>query len=100
MIQLSQVTKAYSGVKAVDNITLYIPSGQILGFLGPNGAGKTTTMRMITCYMPPTEGTITVDGLNVAEHSLEVRRKIGYLPEMAPVYQDMNVLDYLAYVCD
>jgi ABC-2 type transport system ATP-binding protein len=100
MIQLSQVTKSYSGVKAVDNITLSIPSGQILGFLGPNGAGKTTTMRMITCYMPPTSGTITVDGLDVEEHSLEVRRKIGYLPEMAPVYQDINVVDYLHYVCD
>ncbi len=100
MIQLSQVSKSYSGVKAVDNITLSIPSGQILGFLGPNGAGKTTTMRMITCYMPPTSGTITVDGLDVGEQSLEVRRKIGYLPEMAPVYQDMNVLDYLDYVSD
>jgi ABC-2 type transport system ATP-binding protein len=87
-------------VKAVDNITLGIPSGQILGFLGPNGAGKTTTMRMITCYMPPTSGKISVDGLDVEEQSLEVRRKIGYLPEMAPVYQDMNVLDYLQYVCD
>jgi ABC-2 type transport system ATP-binding protein len=84
----------------VDDITLSIPSGQILGFLGPNGAGKTTTMRMITCYMPPTSGTISVDGLDVEEHSLEVRRKIGYLPEMAPVYQDMNVVDYLHYVCD
>ncbi len=100
MIQLSQVTKSYGGVKAVDNITLSIPSGQILGFLGPNGAGKTTTMRMITCYMPPTSGKITVDGLDTGEQSLEVRRKIGYLPEMAPVYQDMNVVDYLNYVAD
>ncbi|MFZ5432514.1 MAG: ATP-binding cassette domain-containing protein [Calditrichota bacterium] len=100
MIELSQVTKAYGGTKAVDNITLSIPSGQILGFLGPNGAGKTTTMRMITCYMPPTTGTIKVDGLDVEEQSLEVRRKIGYLPEMAPVYQDMNVVDYLQYVSD
>jgi ABC-2 type transport system ATP-binding protein len=100
MIQLSQVSKSYNGVKAVDDVTLSIPSGQILGFLGPNGAGKTTTMRMITCYMPPTSGTITVDGLDVGEQSLDVRRKIGYLPEMAPVYQDMNVLDYLDYVSD
>jgi ABC-2 type transport system ATP-binding protein len=100
MIQLSQVTKSYNGVKAVDNITLSIPSGQILGFLGPNGAGKTTTMRMITCYMPPTSGKIVVDGLDTGEQSLEVRRKIGYLPEMAPVYQDMNVVDYLNYVAD
>jgi ABC-2 type transport system ATP-binding protein len=100
MIQLSEVTKSYNGVKAVDNITLSIPSGQILGFLGPNGAGKTTTMRMITCYMPPTSGSITIDGLSVDEQSLDVRRKIGYLPEMAPVYHDMNVVDYLHYVCD
>jgi ABC-2 type transport system ATP-binding protein len=100
MIELSQVTKSYSGVKAVDNISLSIPSGQILGFLGPNGAGKTTTMRMITCYMPPTSGKIVVDGLDTEEQSLEVRRKIGYLPEMAPVYQDMNVVDYLDYVAD
>lgn len=100
MIQLTQVTKSYSGVKAVDNITVSIPSGQILGFLGPNGAGKTTTMRMITCYMPPTSGIIEVDGLDTAEHSLEVRRKIGYLPEMAPIYHDMNVVDYLDYVAN
>jgi len=100
MIELSQVTKSYAGAKAVDNVTLSIPSGQILGFLGPNGAGKTTTMRMITCYMPPTSGTIRVDGLDVEERSLEVRKKIGYLPEMAPVYQDMSVNDYLNYVID
>lgn len=100
MIQLSQVTKSYGGAKAVDAITLSIPSGQILGFLGPNGAGKTTTMRMITCYMPPTSGKIEVDGMDVTEKSMEVRRRIGYLPEMAPVYQDMNVVDYLRYVCD
>lgn len=84
----------------MDNITVSIPSGQILGFLGPNGAGKTTTMRMITCYMPPTSGIIEVDGLDTAEHSLEVRRKIGYLPEMAPIYHDMNVVDYLDYVAN
>jgi ABC-2 type transport system ATP-binding protein len=100
MIQLSQVTKSYNHVKAVDDVTLTIPKGQILGFLGPNGAGKTTTMRMLTCYMPPTAGKISVDGLDTLEQSLEVRKKIGYLPEMAPVYQDINVLDYLNYVCD
>ena len=100
MIQLSQVTKSYNHVKAVDDVTLTIPKGQILGFLGPNGAGKTTTMRMLTCYMPPTTGKINVDGLDTTEQSLEVRKKIGYLPEMAPVYQDINVLDYLNYVCD
>lgn len=100
MIQLTQVSKSYNGVKAVDDVTLSIPSGQILGFLGPNGAGKTTTMRMLTCYMPPTSGRVEVNGMDVEEHSLEVRRKIGYLPEMAPVYHDMNVVDYLHYVSD
>jgi ABC-2 type transport system ATP-binding protein len=100
MIQLSKVTKSYSGVKAVDDVTLSIPSGQILGFLGPNGAGKTTCMRMITCYMPPTAGKIAVDGKDTVDESLEVRKKIGYLPEMAPVYQDINVVDYLHYVSD
>jgi ABC-2 type transport system ATP-binding protein len=100
MIQLTDVTKSYGGSKAVDGVTVSIPSGQILGFLGPNGAGKTTTMRMITCYMPPTSGSITVDGLDVGEQSVEVRKKIGYLPELAPVYHDMNVVDYLRYAAD
>lgn len=100
MIQLKDVTKSYGGARAVDGISCSIPSGQILGFLGPNGAGKTTTMRMITCYMPPTSGSITVDGLDVTEQSVDVRKKIGYLPEMAPVYQDMNVVDYLRYAAE
>lgn len=99
MIELQDVTKSYSGVKAVDGVSLQVPKGQILGFLGPNGAGKTTTMRMITGFMPPTSGAITVDGQSMEDHSLAIREKIGYLPEMAPVYQDMNVLDYLQYVC-
>ncbi|MBK8129994.1 MAG: ATP-binding cassette domain-containing protein [bacterium] len=99
MIELQNLTKSYRGVKAVDGVSLSVPKGQILGFLGPNGAGKTTTMRMITGYMPPTSGNIVVDGLTMEKDSLAVREKIGYLPEMAPVYQDMNVLDYLHYVC-
>lgn len=99
MIELHDLTKSYSGVKAVDGVSMKVQKGQILGFLGPNGAGKTTTMRMITGFMPPTSGTITVDGQSMEEHSLAIREKIGYLPEMAPVYQDMNVLDYLDYVC-
>lgn len=99
MIELQNLTKSYGGAKAVDGVSLNVPKGQILGFLGPNGAGKTTTMRMITGYMPPTSGTITVDGLTMEKDSLAIREKIGYLPEMAPVYQDMNVLDYLHYVC-
>jgi ABC-2 type transport system ATP-binding protein len=98
MIELQSVTKSYSGLRAVDDISLTIQRGEVLGFLGPNAAGKTTTMRMITCFMPPTSGTIVVDGLDTVDNSLEVRQRIGYLPEMAPIYPDMNVLDYLHYV--
>jgi ABC-2 type transport system ATP-binding protein len=96
-IAVQHLTKTYGEQKAVDDISFDVKTGEILGFLGPNGAGKTTTMKIITCYMPPNAGTIEVDGLNIFEHSLEVRKKIGYLPEMNPLYMDMNVLDYLEY---
>ena len=96
-IAVQNLTKAYGEQKAVDDISFDVKTGEILGFLGPNGAGKTTTMKIITCYMPPNSGTIEVDGMNIAHHSLEVRKKIGYLPETNPLYYDMNVLDYLEY---
>lgn len=96
-IAVHELTKVYGDQKAVDNISFNVKTGEILGFLGPNGAGKTTTMKIITCYMPPTSGKVEVDGLDNATHSLEVRRKIGYLPEMNPLYHDMNVVDYLEY---
>ncbi len=96
-IAVHNLTKLYGEQKAVDNISFDVKTGEILGFLGPNGAGKTTTMKIITCYMPPTSGDVKVDGLDNAEHSLEVRKKIGYLPEMNPLYLDMNVVDYLEY---
>lgn len=96
-IAVHNLTKVYGEQKAVDNISFDVKTGEILGFLGPNGAGKTTTMKIITCYMPPTSGDVKVDGLDNAEHSLEVRKKIGYLPEMNPLYLDMNVVDYLEY---
>ena len=96
-ISVRNLTKSYNGQPAVKDISFDVRTGEILGFLGPNGAGKTTTMKIITCFMPPTSGTVEVDGLSIATHSLEVRRKIGYLPEMNPLYLDMNVLDYLAY---
>jgi len=96
-IAVRGLTKLYGETKAVDDISFDVKTGEILGFLGPNGAGKTTTMKIITCYMPPNSGTVEVDGLNIAEHSLEVRKKIGYLPETNPLYYDMNVLDYLEY---
>jgi ABC-2 type transport system ATP-binding protein len=96
-IAVRNLTKAYGEQKAVDDISFEVKTGEILGFLGPNGAGKTTTMKILTCYMPPTAGSAEVDGLDVIEHSLAVRRKIGYLPEMNPLYHEMNVLDYLEY---
>lgn len=96
-ITVQNLTKLYGEQKAIDDISFQVKTGEILGFLGPNGAGKTTTMKIITCYMPPNAGSVEVDGLNIFDHSLEVRRKIGYLPEMNPLYLDMNVLDYLEY---
>ncbi len=96
-ITVRNLTKLYGHEKAVDDISFDVKTGEILGFLGPNGAGKTTTMKIITCYMPPSAGTVTVDDYAIADHSLEVRRKIGYLPEMNPLYLDMNVLEYLEY---
>lgn len=96
-IAVRNLTKLYGQEKAVDGISFDVKTGEILGFLGPNGAGKTTTMKIITCYMPQTAGTVEVDGLNTTDRSLEVRRKIGYLPELNPLYLDMNVLEYLEY---
>jgi len=98
MIKIKNLTKKYGELKAVNDVTFDVHTGDILGFLGPNGAGKTTTVRIITCYMYPTSGWVEVDGLNVFEHSLEVRKKIGYLPENAPLYSEMNVLDYLHFI--
>lgn len=97
-IQVSNLTKYYGNSLAVDNITFEVSKGEILGFLGPNGAGKTTTMKIVTTYMPPTSGEVKIDGLDVEENSLEVRRKIGYLPELNPLYHDMNVNEYLDYI--
>ncbi len=96
-ITVRNLTKTYGEQKAIDDLSFDVKTGEILGFLGPNGAGKTTTMKILTCYMPPNSGSVEVDGLNIFEHSLEVRKKIGYLPEMNPLYLDMNVLDYLDY---
>ena len=96
-ITVRNLVKKYGTQAAVNDISFDVRTGEILGFLGPNGAGKTTTMKILTCYMPPNAGTVEVDGLSISDHSLEVRRKIGYLPEMNPLYYDMNVLDYLDY---
>jgi ABC-2 type transport system ATP-binding protein len=96
-ILVNNLTKYYGSAKAVDNITFEVHSGEILGFLGPNGAGKTTTMRIITCYLAATEGTVKVEGRDIHGESFDVRKLVGYLPEQNPLYYDMNVLEYLEY---
>lgn len=97
-IKVNGLSKYYGGFLAVDDITFEVKKGEILGFLGPNGAGKSTTMKIITTYLPPTGGSVEVDGIDVEEDSLGVRKKIGYLPESNPLYNDMNVVDYLDYI--
>src|SRR5579872_839190 len=98
MIKVEGLTKRYARNVAVDHISFEVEKGQIVGFLGPNGAGKTTTMRMLTCFMPPTEGSATVAGFDVRENPMEVKRRIGYLPESPPVYPEMEVVEYLNFV--
>ena len=98
MIQVENVTKRYGPTLAVSDLSFEVQKGEILGFLGPNGAGKTTTMRVITGYLPATAGRVRVGGFDVAEEPLEVKRRIGYLPELPPVYPDMTVTEYLAFV--
>jgi ABC-2 type transport system ATP-binding protein len=98
MINVHELTKRYARNTAVDHISFNVEKGQIVGFLGPNGAGKTTTMRMLTCFLPPTAGGATVAGFDVLEQPLEVRRRIGYLPETPPLYPEMRTGEYLAFV--
>jgi ABC-2 type transport system ATP-binding protein len=97
MIKVEGLTKRYARTVAVDNISFEVEKGQIVGFLGPNGAGKTTTMRVLTCFLPPTEGTARVAGFDVMENPLEVKKRIGYLPETPPLYPDMEVSEYLSF---
>jgi ABC-2 type transport system ATP-binding protein len=98
LIEVQDLTKAYGSVTAVDHVSFKVNKGEILGFLGPNGAGKTTTMRILTGFMPATSGTARIGGFDVFNDSLEVRRRIGYLPEAPPVYPDMSVETYLDFV--
>jgi ABC-2 type transport system ATP-binding protein len=98
VIEVEHVSKVYNGRKAVDDVSFRVEKGEILGFLGPNGAGKTTTMRILTCYMPSTEGTARVAGYDVFDESIEVRKRIGYLPENPPLYPEMAVSSYLNFV--
>ena len=99
-IRVENLTKYYGQQAAVKDISFEINTGQIVGFLGPNGAGKSTTMKMITTYLAQTEGKVFVDGLDTEEKAIEVRRKIGYLPEQNPLYLDMNVIDYLRFAAE
>jgi len=98
MIQVTGLSKKYAHHTAVDNISFSVDKGDIVGFLGPNGAGKTTTMRIITCFMPPTEGKVSVAGFDVFQQPFEVKKRIGYLPEAPPLYPEMSVSDYLTFV--
>ena len=98
MIEVQHITKRYGGVTAVDDVSFRVERGEILGFLGPNGAGKTTTMRILTGYMPPTDGRAAVAGFDVFTHPLEAKRRTGYLPETPPLYPDMTVREYLEFV--
>ena len=98
MIEVEHLTKSYGKARAVDDISFRVERGEILGFLGPNGAGKTTTMRILTGYLPATGGTARIAGYDVSEQSLEVRRRIGYLPEVPPLYPEMSVHAYLEFV--
>jgi ABC-2 type transport system ATP-binding protein len=100
MVTLQNLIKDYGSLRAVDGINFTINEGEILGFLGPNGAGKSTTLKMITCYLTPTDGNIQIGELNVHEHSREIRRMIGYLPEHNPLYHEMTVYDYLKFVSE
>jgi len=99
-IKVENLSKFYGQQQAVKNISFEIKSGEVVGFLGPNGAGKSTTMKMLTTYLTPNDGVINVDGIDTNEDALSVRKKIGYLPEQNPLYNDMNVLDYLHYAAE
>jgi ABC-2 type transport system ATP-binding protein len=98
MIEVRNITKRYGNLTAIDRVTFRVDKGEVLAFLGPNGAGKTTTMRILTSFIPATEGTAQVAGFDCAEQPDEVKKRIGYLPETPPVYQELTVSEYLAFV--
>lgn len=100
MIRATGLTKDYGARRAIENLSFEAKQGEVVGFLGPNGAGKTTTMRILTGYMPPTYGSVEIAGFDVIEESLEVRQRVGYLPETVPLYTDMTVFDYLKFMAD
>jgi ABC-2 type transport system ATP-binding protein len=97
MIQVEHLTKRYAGFTAIHDLSFEVSKGEIVGFLGPNGAGKSTTMRILTGYMPPTSGRVSIAGFDIFNQSVEARRHLGYLPESTPLYHDMRVCEYLRY---
>ena len=98
MISVQNLTKTYGTQQAVDDLSFEVNAGEILGFLGPNGAGKSTTMKIISCFLEPTSGTVELDGYNIHEHPLEIKKRLGYLPEQNPLYLDMYVHEFLSFV--
>ncbi len=100
MLEVQGLSKSFFGTVAVEDVTFQVGSGEILGFLGPNGAGKTTTMRMITGFLPPTAGTVTLDGIDISENALEAKRQLGYLPESLALYPEMRVREYVRFRAD
>ena len=98
MIEVKELTRYYGPKKAISNVSFNVNKGEILGLLGPNAAGKTTTMRILTCFMPPTSGSAKVGGYDIFEQSMEIKNITGYLPENPPIYTDLVVSDYLAFV--
>src|ERR1044071_2989288 len=96
-IIVNNITKLYGEQKALNNVSFTVETGQIVGFLGPNGAGKSTMMKIITCYIPPTHGSVKVSGFDILEQPLEVKKQIGYLPEHNPLYLDMYVKEFLEF---
>jgi ABC-2 type transport system ATP-binding protein len=100
MIEVEQLSKTYGPIRAIEDVSFVVEKGEILGFLGPNGAGKSTTMRILTCFMPPTSGTARIAGYDIFEDSLQVRRRLGYVPENAPLYTDMPVVSFLKFAAE
>lgn len=100
MISVQGLVKDFGGFRAVGGLSFEVPKGQVLGFLGPNGAGKSTTMKMLTCFLEPSAGTATIDGKDIVKESIAVRRLIGYLPESAPSYGEMTVVEFLRFIAE
>ncbi len=100
MISVQALSKNFNNIQAVDQVSFEVKPGEVLGFLGPNGAGKSTTMKMLTCFIPPTSGTAEVCGYSILENPLQVREQIGYLPESAPSYDEMLVIEFLNFVAE